>query len=186
MRRFIALMLFSGQVIAADLTINWQNPTQDVTGAPLPTSGSSALKDTRVEVGTCNADNTFRTKTAELLVNQPTTTAVFTGLATNTKYCFRAFARNNALEVSSSSNIIAKWVPTAAPKPPVLSATVNIAWFMAPNRRLTPIADVAIGSPCNSQSITVAGVQYNSINQEYVTQWNNRPVGTYYTICGVS
>jgi hypothetical protein len=122
------LAVSSSLAAAADLTITWQHPTELVDATPIPASGAGAITQTRIEYGTCTGtgpDYAFGTKRGEVVALYPAATATVTGLAAGARYCFRGYTKTTV--ESGPSNVVAKWVPATAPKPPVIDPTVNVA-----------------------------------------------------------
>lgn len=182
------LAVLSAQAFAADLVITWQHPTKNTDGSAITTTGPLALKETRLEWGTCTAENTFNVKAGEMIVPFPATTGTILAQDINQKRCVRGFSRNNGNSESTASNVVAKWIPVPAPMPPVLSTTVNVAWREYSDGRFVLAGYVPLGTACDaSRSIDKYSAAFNPIPMESVQLFTTGAApktGTYVTICG--
>jgi hypothetical protein len=183
------LAMFVGDAWAASATITWQNPTQNVDGTPIPATGAGALTGTRVEWGTCNVA-AFGTRAGELVVPAPATTATIPGLAEGSTFCFRAFSQNTFGEQSATSNIISRIIPAPRPRPPVLSATVNVVWREYSDGRFVLIGMLPLGTECDPErTVSKYGASFNPVPASAVQPFPGASApatGTYMAICGAS
>lgn len=101
---------------AATITTSWQNATQNTDNSAIPATGAGSIVNTRIEWGTCNADN-FGTKMGEKLVAGAVTTTDTPELAPG-RWCLRAFHINTYGVVSDTSNVAIKVIDAPKPKPP--------------------------------------------------------------------
>lgn len=127
MHKLIAIVLALLAVPAWAVTVSWANPVQNTDNSPIPATGPGALKETRIEWGSCTGSGStvaFGTKAGETKITTPATQATVTLNAG--RYCFRAFAVN-AQGVDSDPSSLAEMV-IYKPKPPSnIVVTVVIA-----------------------------------------------------------
>lgn len=114
---------------AADATLTWSPPTQNVDNTPIPSTGQLALKQYIVLYGACNAagDGIAGTPT-QATVPAPASSATLTGFSYNTTVCFGVKAENNAGAQSALSAVVSKTWTAPAPKPPVILTVGGLVW----------------------------------------------------------
>ena len=158
---------------AADAVVSWTNPTQNTDGSAIPASGAGSLTGTRVEYGTCNG-TAFGSSAGSVTVNAPATTVTIPGFAAGATNCFRAFARNTFGNESLASNVVAKTFPTPTPNPPVLSATITVAYELNGIKNDGTImlgravGQVELGAPCLDYVFETNKGRYYGIDRQYV------------------
>lgn len=112
----VPVFLAAGIALAATITANWQNATQNTDNTAIPATGPGSIANTRIEWGTCNAD-TFGTKQGEKLVAGTVTTTVTPDLPPG-RWCLRAFHINTYGVESDASATAIKVIDAPKPKPP--------------------------------------------------------------------
>lgn len=179
----IFALIFPVALYAADATVDWQHPTNNVDGSPIPATGPAALSSTRLEYGTCSG-TAFGQAEGSVSAPYPATSAIVPGLEYGRSYCFRGASVNNAGEVSAWSNVVSRFILVPAPNPPTLSATVNVVWELRGQMNTTIAGFTDIGAPCEKgQFTTKDGLTFNSIDPKYVTLIKNREPKNLVTIC---
>jgi chitodextrinase len=182
----VVLMLLAFAAHASTASVSWTHPTQNTDGTAIPASGTGALASSRVEFGSCGGGGTFGTAAGQVTVNAPATSTTITGLAPATTYCFRVFARNTFGNESEASNVASKTTPTPTPNPPVLSATITVAYSTMQRARRTHIRQVVgtveIGAPCVDNLIRTPQGDFYEIDRAYVELTSN-PKSTIVTKC---
>lgn len=134
MKRFLlslAPLLLAGCAVfhsppadAGTLTVTWTNPTTNTDGSAIPAAQGQpeALQAWRIEYGTCAAGGSFGTKAGEFTRQRATGGAELTTVTQNIppgNLCVRVFVANSAGAESDASNVAAKVVDPAKPRPPV-------------------------------------------------------------------
>lgn len=154
-------------------TVTWTNPTTNTDGSAIPASGTGALTSTRVEYGTCSGTNVFGTKIGEQVAAMPATSTTFTNLAAGSTYCFRAFSKNSYGNESGASAVVSKSIPGPTPNPPVLSATITVAYELnytgAGTKLGRKVATLGIGTPCMDNAVSTSSGVYYQISKDLVT-----------------
>lgn len=163
-----ALYVFAAaKVFAADVTVTWTHPTAFVDGTSL---ALGQIASTRVEYGSCSG-TAFGTKTGEVTVNAPATTATISGFANGTTACFRVFTRTTAaaggLE-SGPSGVAQKAFGWPAPNPPTI-VTVNATAKLWRNGLKDRVGHVALNVPCDKLKKHVSGPDWYTVPNEAVT-----------------
>lgn len=161
----LVMLLYAINSRAADATLSWTLATQNTDGSAIPASGAGSLASTRVEWGSCSGA-AFGTVAGTVTVPTPTTTHTITALGVAT-YCFRAFSRNSYGVESAASLVVSKIIPAPTPNPPVLSATITVAYEVKSHpvegtMLGRNVGSVEIGTPCLEQPIvyTMSGTYY--------------------------
>lgn len=114
---------------AADATVSWTAPVQNVDNTPIPATGDLALKQYIIQYGTCNAGGTAITGTpTSTTVAAPATSATLSGFSYNTTVCFGVKAENNAGAQSALSTVVSKTWTAPAPKPPTIVTVGGLVW----------------------------------------------------------
>jgi hypothetical protein len=182
----VALMLVAFAAHASTATLSWTLPTQNTDGSAIPATGPGSIASTRVEWGSCAGANVFGTKAGEVTVSAPGTSTTIAALAPATTYCFRAFARNTYAAESAASNVASKAMPTPVPNPPVLSATITVAFeAVRQGRQLAlgrVVGTVQIGAPCLDNLVETKHGAFHEIAQSEVTL-TRAPKGLIVTQC---
>lgn len=175
MKKFllVALALFSGAAFAQTATVTWTNPTLNTDGSAIPATGPTALASTRVEYGSCSG-TAFGTKAGEVVVPQPSTTTTITSLTAGSTYCFRAYAKNVGGAESGPSVVVSKAIPLPVPNPPVLSATITVAYEAVPDQwdgvKLgRAVGTLALGTTCIDNPIQTNKGEYYEVPLDKVT-----------------
>lgn len=144
------LLLAPALVLGADATVRWSHPTARENGVPL---ALSEIRETQIDYGQCAAGGVFpATPAGTQVVPAPATTAVVTNLGYGT-WCFRGRTADTGGLVSANSSVAQK-VILAPPQPPVLSATITVAYDFKGVRGDGTIllgrevGTVALGAPC--------------------------------------
>lgn len=144
------LLLAPALVLGADATVRWTHPTARENGVSL---ALSEIRETQVDYGICAAGGAFPAAAAGTqVVPAPATSVVITNLGYGT-WCFRGRTADTGGLVSANSSVAQK-VILAPPQPPVLSATITVAYDMKGVRGDGTIllgrevGTVAIGAPC--------------------------------------
>lgn len=188
MKRLIALLagLLPIAVLAATATVSWAPPTTNTDGSAIPASGPGSIASARVEWGSCSGANVFGVRAGDVIVPAPATSTTIPDLAAATTYCFRVFARNTYGVESDASNVAAKLTPTPTPNPPVLSATITVAYeAIQQGRTLTlgrVVGTVELGAPCINNVIeTRQGAYYEIARSEVIL--TRAPKGVLVTQC---
>ena len=134
MRIFLALLLFTPAVFAADVSVSWTQPVQNMDGTAIPATGPGSIQTNRVQWGTCNGP-AFGTLIGSFSF-PAATSYVVTGLAP-AAYCFRAYAINTYGQASAASNVSSKAVDPPTPNPPVLAVPVIAGMLQTPVYSIT-------------------------------------------------
>lgn len=171
MKKYLSLLMAAlfvfGTAQAYNATVSWTNPTTNTDGSAIPASGAGSLTSTRVEHGSC-VGSAFGTKNGEVVVNQPATSTTITGFAPGYVACFRAYAKNTFGNESGPSIVGTKTMPTPTPNPPVLGATITVAYEILPDRwdgvKLgRNIGTVEKGAPCMGDPIQTNKGEYYEV-----------------------
>lgn len=155
------MLAFSHCASAADAKLSWVNPTTNVDGSTIPSTGTTRLLLTRIEYGTCAGtapSYTFGTKQGEATFNAPATTGTTTGHSPGTTVCFRAYARNAENTESAPSNVAAKVFAPAQPAPPSLLSVADTTVYTVVKSTdrfvMLPVGTAPAGTACDtSQSV---------------------------------
>lgn len=146
----VGLGLAIGTAHADDGTVTWTHPTQYVDNTPIPAGGIAA---TEIQYGKCNATRTGLLATPSpvtVSVPFPATTRVISGLTT-AEWCFAARTTQPIGSPSDWTGYVWKLVDIK-PKPPVLSATITLAydtWTFGGKVYLgRNVGTVPLGTPC--------------------------------------
>lgn len=122
MKRFILILITVllplSVALAAVLTFNWTNATQNTDGTPIPATGPGSISETRVTYGTCNAT---KTAIATVLGTVTTTGTGTSGVTPNLApgiYCGSAQHVNTFGLLSVPSNVASKEILAPTPKAP--------------------------------------------------------------------
>lgn len=110
------LSLVAAVALAATITATWTNATRNTDDSVIPATGEGSISTTRIEWGTCNADN-FGTKQGEKIVAGTVTTAVTPDLPPG-RWCLRAYHVNTWGVASDPSNVAIKVIEAPKPRPP--------------------------------------------------------------------
>jgi len=113
---FVVLMLTSFSVFGGSAVVRWTDPTTNVDGTAIPTTGPGSLVSSRVRWGTCLAGNLFGEQLGSVTVAAPATSAEVAPLSPGL-YCFSVFSKNTYNVESESSLVVSKLVeePNLAP-----------------------------------------------------------------------
>lgn len=121
LKKFLALsilLLASPLAWAGDAALSWTNATLNTDATVIPASGPTALKQTEVQYGICDAAGLFpAVPGGSALALFPATTFTFTGLA-NGAYCFRARHQTNEGTNSAFSATVKKTIAPVKTKAP--------------------------------------------------------------------
>ena len=151
-----ALITLPSFAQAADVNVTWNNPTQNVDGSAIPTSGPGSITGTLVRWGSCSGA-AFGTAIGEQFVTAPATSYRVTGLAPAATYCFIAFTRNTFGSQSIASNVGSRTINAPMPNPPTLTTIAVVAGInMSPlyrintdgSRGTTVLGFIPTGSAC--------------------------------------
>jgi len=135
--------------LADTATLTWTHPTQRVDGTSLPLT---SIKETQIDWGVCASGNTFpATPTGTKAVAAPATTTSVAELGYGA-WCFRARSVDTGNLVSDNSGAVYKII-IAPPKPPVLSATITVAYEIQQHPVFGPrlgrnVGTVSLGTEC--------------------------------------
>lgn len=115
-------LLNSPPANAGTVVVSWINPTLNTDDSLIPTTQGEpeALQSWRIEFGTCAAGGTFGTALGEFTRTRATAGAPLVTATQNVPAgpkCFRVFVRNFAGNESNASNVSARDVPAATPRP---------------------------------------------------------------------
>lgn len=170
----VFLMLLSGTASASTANLTWSHPVTNVDGSPIPTSGTGAIAQTRIEWGSCNSMGGFGTKESEVIVLYPLNSTTINGnFVGGETVCFRAFSKNNLGVESDASAVISKTFDIVKPRPPVLSTVATVAYSIKINskgetRLARRVGTVDIGVPCmDYPQFTNKGV-FHPVEFQYV------------------
>jgi hypothetical protein len=187
LRKLLALfaLLLPPMALSYDATVSWSNPTKNDDGTDIPASGPGSLTGIKIEHGSC-VGALFGTKAGEVIVPPTPATTTVTGFAAAQTVCFRAAAINTYGAQSAFSLVATKTMPTPVPNPPVLSATVTVAYEAIQKGRSLVIGrvvgNVALGAPCVDREVaTTTGVFY-TVEPGYVVL-TRAPKGVVVTKC---
>lgn len=173
MKKLIWAALLPVTAFGATATLTWVNPTTNTDGTTIPATGTGALTSTRVEYGTCAGTNVFGTKLGEQVATMPATTTTFSTLNAGTLYCFRAFSKNSYGSESGASAVVSKTTPAPTPNPPVLSATITVAYELnytgAGTKLGRRVATLNVGTPCMDNIVNTTSGPYYQISKDVVT-----------------
>lgn len=171
----VIMACFSTVAVASSATLSWTHPTTNMDGSPIPTTGTGAIVQTRVEWGSCGSGGTFGTKESEVIVLYPLNSTTINGnFVGGETVCFRAFSKNNLGVESDASAVVSKTFDIVKPRPPVLSAVATVAYSIKLNskgetRLARRVGTVDIGVPCmDYPQFTNKGVFY-PVDLQYVT-----------------
>jgi hypothetical protein len=169
---------------AADATAIWTNPTQRVDGTAL---APGELRETQIDYAKCVTGTNNFPAIAEgtKAFAYPAATGVIPGLAYG-KWCFRARAIDTGSVASDNSGTV--WVQyLAPPKPPVLSASITIAYetwrFQDKTYLGRSVGTVPLGTPCGAAVYQSFSVTYYEIPRESVTLAKVPKAGPLVTQC---
>lgn len=186
---FISLVGAMTEARAEDGILTWQHPTTYTNGDPIPAGGLSA---TELQYGKCNATRTGLLATpapATVSVPHPATTRTITGL-TNGEWCFAARSTQPIGEPSAWTGYAWKLV-ALVPNPPVLSATITLAydtWTFGGKVYLgRNVGTLPIGTPCiEGAVVTTATRNYYEIPASAVTLTRTPNKGKLVTQCAAA
>jgi hypothetical protein len=165
----LVFVLLGRSVHAADATLTWTHPTQRVDNTPITLAD---IRETQLDWGVCGVGNTFpATPAGTKAVPAPGTTTVVTGLAYGT-WCFRARSVDTGGLVSDNTGTVWKQF-IAPPKPPVLSATITVAYEINMNswgeiKLGARVGTVEQGAPCVDNPIMTNKGEYFEIDRANV------------------
>jgi hypothetical protein len=184
---FLAALLLSATVYAADATITWQMPTQNVDSSSIPSSGPGSLTRTIIQWGSCGTNNTFGNLIGAQSVLVPATSTIIVNLNPGQTYCFRGLVENTFGEQSAASNVVARLIPAPVPRPPVLSSTVSVVWSykrMGWGETLEVVGTAPLGTACGALVVAEAGMY--EIPRDAVTLHTPLRGGTPVTFCDLT
>ena len=149
MRRVLALVLLLAASAAGAVPINigWVHPTKYVDGTDLPLSH---ITGTRIEWGTCNADNTFGTKLGEVIAPAPSVNISTPDLPVGT-YCIRAFTRVVSGTESNPTTVLAHTIPPVPTPPTNLRVSSLVVYNVVKQTDrfvMLPVGTVPAGTAC--------------------------------------
>lgn len=143
----LLLLLSSVAYAATPPTVTIVDPTTNTDGSAIPSSGPGALVSRRIEYGTCSG-TAFGTKQGEVVVAEPATTYVFSGLTTPGDYCFQGYALNTYGLESAVSNVVKKTV--VAPTPGKATLSMNV--FEKQNGKVVLVGKIALKVKCGADA----------------------------------
>lgn len=139
---------------AYELTVSWTNPAQNTDGTPIAASGDGALKETRIEYGSC-IGSAFGTPIGEEIVAHPNQTVVIGGLAPGV-YCVRAYAVNNSGTSSEPSGVAQGTIAAPVPQPPTITTVEKVA-YQLDGGKLQRVGEIALGIGCTGEPLYSRG-----------------------------
>lgn len=168
-----AVFGFTSIARAGDAQVSWVHPTQFEDGTALAVG---QIERTRIEWGTC-AGSAFGVRAGDVSIPAPATSTTITGLAPGT-WCFRAYTKAlpafGGLE-SVPTAAVSKTIPFPAPKPPVLTVTIPLAYEINAHpvdgvRLGRAVGMVPLGTVCGDAEILTAGrASYHEVPLDAVT-----------------
>lgn len=187
---FIFMMAFSVCVLAATANLTWTHPTMNTDGSSIPTTGTGALAQTRVEWGSCNSSGGFGTKESEIVVPYPTNSVSINNFVGGETICFRAFTKNNLGIESDASLTVSKTFDVVKPRPPVLGAVIAVAYEITLDRKMDirvarQVGTVELGSPCMDTPMETNRGIYFPIDPQYVAFTRQPRSSIVVTKCGL-
>lgn len=165
-------------------TLTWEAPTQNTDGSPIATTGTGALAGFEVFHATTSAG--VNTATPIVLSNPAARTYTITGIPAGSRF-YRAKAFNAAAVRSDFSGEVSNVVvlPSAAanasvtvnvkPNPPVLSATITVAYELNGIKNDgtvllgRAVGTIELGAPCIDYPFATNKGEYYGIEREHVT-----------------
>lgn len=143
------------RALAADASVTWTNPTQNVDGSAIPATGAGRLTGNRVEWGTCTGtapNYTFGTAAGQQVFTTPTAAYTVPNLAPGT-HCFRAYASTTYGE-SGPSGVAAKVIAPPLPQPPTGLTVAQLTVYTVLKRDdrfvMLPVGTVPAGTACDT------------------------------------
>jgi hypothetical protein len=179
-------------------TLSWTAPTQNTDGSNIPATGTGSLAGFELLHATTAAG--VSTATPIILNNKAATSYTITGLPVGPRYyAAKAFNTegirsdlsgtvNNTIVLPSAS-ASASVVVNVKPNPPVLSATITVAYEMNGIRpdgtiRLgRDVGTVALGAPCIDYEFVTDRGTYYGIDRENVELYRNPKSSMLITKC---
>jgi hypothetical protein len=151
---------------AADVTLNWQNATQNEDGSTIPATGDNALDTTTIEYAACIGGQLSAPRTQAIVPATEQTTIL--SIITPGDWCFVAFHTNVAGNDSAESNIAIKTIIPATPNPPGLLTVTDLVVFTVAKTTdrflLVAVGTVPSGTTCDPDQ-SVNGHYAVPINQ---------------------
>jgi hypothetical protein len=183
----LLLLLLPVAVHAASASLTLQNPTTNVDGSPIPSTGPGSLASARCEWSICLSGGGFGTVLGSQSATQPVTTMTIPGLNVATNYCFRCFVTNTYGEQSAASNVVSRLIPAPVPRPPVLSSQVATVWSykqMGWGESLELVGTAPVGTACGDVAIPAAGMYQIPVEDVTFNRPGGLRGGTPVTFCG--
>lgn len=141
MKRYVPLALFVSFLVGCSLfppraqgatvVISWVNPVTNTDDTPIPTAQGEpeALQAWRIEYGSCTATGEFGIRIGEFTRTRATLGPALESATQNLppgQKCFRVYVSNTFGVESGASNVAAREVPAATPRPPTnVTATLQ-------------------------------------------------------------
>lgn len=107
----------TGAVPSDSARLCWTNALENVDGSPIPATGPTALKETRIRRSICNADGSFGAMIETITVPPDVGVALFSALPP-ARHCFQARHANNSDTLSDWSPLARKTTTAPAPAKP--------------------------------------------------------------------
>lgn len=144
----VVLVTFcAARAAAADVRVEWTQPTHNTDGTEIPATGNGRLTGNRVEWGSCNGTAFGAAAGSQTIA--PATSHVVTGLPP-AMHCFRVYAANSYGVESAASAVTVKAVPPPTPNAPVI-VSATIARVMAGKWVGAVVGRVDLGTACGKQ-----------------------------------
>lgn len=187
---FLISCMASASAMAATANLTWTHPTFNVDGSSIPTTGTGALAQTRIEWGSCNSSGGFGSKESEMVVPYPTNSVSINNFVGGETICFRAFSKNNLGVESDASAVVVKTFDVVKPRPPVLGAVIAVAYEVTLDRRLNlrlarQVGTIELGTPCMDTPVDTNRGIYFPVDPQYVTFTRQPKSSIVVTKCGL-
>lgn len=163
---------------AANVEVSWTQPTTNVDGSTIPTTGPGRLIGNRVEWGTC-VDTAFGVAAGQQVFAVPTVRYTVLSLLPGT-HCFRAYASTTYGE-SAASTAAQKVIVPPLPNPPTIVTATTVAYkYRQINGELSLARAFVVqrGVPCGKVIGRIDGKNYRQVSPLYVAGTNPGPFVT--------
>jgi hypothetical protein len=113
-------------------------------------------------------------KAGEVVAPAPAVSVAILGFTDGQVACFRAFAKNTFAFESVASNVVAKAFPAPTPNPPVLGASITVAYDiqLKSNGDILlgrVVGEMPLGTPCVDNDLQTNRGVYYPVNRADVT-----------------